>query len=68
MPSDATPAEPLLLTVRETAAALALCEKSVWALTRDGKLPVVRIGRAVRYSRDDILTFIRTAKSQGGAP
>ena len=65
---DATLAEPLLLTVRETAAALALCEKSVWQLTRDGKLPVVRIGRAVRYSRDDILTFIRTAKSQGGAP
>jgi excisionase family DNA binding protein len=61
------PGEPLLLTIRETAKALSLCEKSIWQLTRDGRLPVVRIGRkAVRYSRDDILAFIQAARTGGG--
>lgn len=57
-------AEPLLYTRRQVAAMLGLCEKSVWALTRSGRLPAVRIGRAVRYSRDDILTFIEAAKDK----
>jgi excisionase family DNA binding protein len=60
------PAAPLLLTVPETARALAICTKSLWQLTRDGRLPAVRIGRAVRYSREDIVRFIERAKS--GAP
>jgi len=58
-----TPAPALLLTIRETAAALALCEKSVWSLTRDGRLPVVRIGRSVRYDVADVRRFIEAAKS-----
>jgi excisionase family DNA binding protein len=67
MQSDTTLDAPLLMTVRETAAALALCEKSVWQLTRDGKLPVVRIGRAVRYDLADVLRFIAASKT-GGEP
>jgi predicted DNA-binding transcriptional regulator AlpA len=62
-------AEPLLYTRRQVAAMLGLCEKSVWQLSRDGKLPVVRVtDRAVRYSRDDILTFIEAAKGKGERP
>ena len=56
------PPEPLLLTVRDTAAALAVCEKTLWALTRSGRLLAVRIGRAVRYDRRDIERFIEAAK------
>jgi len=52
----------LLLTPRQTAAALSVCEKTLWALTRDGRLPVVRIGRAVRYDRADVLRFIEASK------
>ncbi|MCX5653725.1 MAG: helix-turn-helix domain-containing protein [Planctomycetota bacterium] len=62
MPDTATPAAPLLMSIRDCAKALALCEKSVWQLTRDGRLPVIRIGRAVRYSREDILAFIEASK------
>jgi len=59
-------AEPLLLTARDTARALAVCEKTLWALGRDGKLPCVRIGRAVRYDLADVRRFIDAAK--GGRP
>jgi len=66
MPDTATLAEPLLLTVPETARALSICAKTLWALTKSGQLPACRIGRAVRYSREDIVRFIERAKS--GAP
>lgn len=56
-----TPA-PLLWTVRETAAALACCEKTLWQLTRDGRLPAVRIGRGVRYDVADVRAFIEASK------
>jgi len=59
-------AEPLLYTRRQVAAMLNLCEKSIWQLSRDGKLPIVRIGRAVRHSRDDVLALIEKARRPGG--
>ena len=58
-----TVAEPLLLTARETARTLAVCEKTLWALTRSGRLPVVRIGRGVRYDVADVRRFIESAKA-----
>jgi excisionase family DNA binding protein len=54
----------LLLTVAEAAKALAV---SVWTLTNRGELPAVRIGRAVRYSIDDLRAWIDRRKSGGVA-
>ena len=54
--------ERLLLTSRETAAALGICERTLYGLTKRGDLPVVRIGRAVRYSVDDIVAWIERSK------
>ena len=59
--SDAAPA-PLLLTARETADALRLCRKSVWHLTRTGRLRAVRIGRRVLYDAIDLRRFIESSK------
>lgn len=54
---------PRLLSARDTARALAVCEKTLWALTRDGKLPAVRIGkRGIRYDVADVRAFIESAK------
>jgi excisionase family DNA binding protein len=69
MPADifATPAPPippLLLTPREAAKALAVCEKTLYTLTAPrGPLPCVRLGRAVRYSVVALRDFI----AEGGA-
>jgi len=63
MSADTTPAaEPMLLTIRQVAATLQLCEKSIWQLSKDGRLHPIRLGRAVRYSREDILALIEAAK------
>jgi len=54
----------LLLTVRQAADALSICEKSLWALTTPrGPLPAVRIGRAVRYDLADLQAFIESRKA-----
>ena len=52
----------LLLTPREAARALAVCERTLWSWTRRGELPAVRIGRAVRYDPADLHVFIARRK------
>lgn len=49
----------LLLSSREAAKTLNICERTLYSLTKAGELPVVRIGRAVRYSLDDLKDWIR---------
>jgi excisionase family DNA binding protein len=58
-------AEQLLLTAPEAAKALAISERTVWQLTKDGELPVVRLGRSVRYDRRDLLDYIEKRKGRG---
>jgi excisionase family DNA binding protein len=54
----------LLLTPREAAGALSVCEKTLWSLTKRGELPAVRIGRSVRYDLADLRAFIEGRKPQ----
>lgn len=56
-----TPAK-LLLTPREAAAAMSVCEKTLYTLTRRGELPAIYIGSAKRYSIEDIQAFIERSK------
>ena len=51
--------EPILMTAREAARALTVCEKTLWTLTQPrGKIPAVRIGKAVRYRMEDLQAWI----------
>jgi excisionase family DNA binding protein len=54
--------ERFLLTPREAAESMGICERTLYGLTKRGDLPVVRIGRAVRYSVDDIRAWIKKSK------
>jgi excisionase family DNA binding protein len=49
---------PLLISGREAAKLLSVCEKTLWTLTKAGEIPAVHIGRAVRYSMEDLRTWI----------
>ena len=62
--SDAgAPATPkLLLTAKQAAAALAISERLLWSLTNCHEIPCVRIGRAVRYSPDDLAAWIEAKR------
>ena len=45
-------------TYREAARELAVCERSIWTLVRDGKLRSFRVGRAVRIPATELDRFI----------
>jgi hypothetical protein len=56
----------VLWTPRETARAMKISERKLWGITRPrGPLPVVKIGRAVRYDPGDVARFIDQLKSRG---
>ena len=52
-----------LLTTEEAAKLLTVSPRTVWALTNAGALPAIRIGRSVRYSRQDIEAFIAARRT-----
>jgi excisionase family DNA binding protein len=59
------PIEPALLRLPEAAQFLALSERTVWQMVADGRLQSVRVGRALRFDRRDLVAFIDAAKGQG---
>ena len=56
-------AKSLLLTSQETARILNISERTLFTLAKNGGIPVVRIGRAVRYARQDISALLEKSKS-----
>jgi excisionase family DNA binding protein len=44
----------LLLTERDVIERLRIGRTTLWRLRRDGKLPSINIGRAVRYRAEDV--------------
>jgi excisionase family DNA binding protein len=65
MPTEHFPTARLLLTVRQAAKALAVSERTLWALTAPrGPIRSVRFGRSVRYSVDSLRDWIES-QSEG---
>lgn len=54
----------MLLTPKQAAEALAISPRKLWSMTASGEVPHIRIGRAVRYSRDDLREWIDRRKSE----
>ena len=50
--------EPRLLRAGEAAEALSISKRKLWELTSCGEIPVVRIGRGVRYDIRDLRAAI----------
>jgi len=48
----------LALRPRDAARTLGLSERTLWGLTKAGKVPFVRIGKAVRYPRHLLLRWL----------
>lgn len=54
----------LMLSPREAAYALGVCERKLWSLSAPrGPIPVVRIGRAVRYRTEAIEQWAAEAET-----
>jgi excisionase family DNA binding protein len=57
---------PQLLTARAAAAALSVSERKLWAMTHPrGPIPVVKIGRSVRYPSEALRAWV-AAQQRGG--
>lgn len=54
-----------LLTYKDAAKLLDVCDRTVWALVQRGDIPVVRFGRTVRIDPVDLSNFIERAKKRG---
>jgi excisionase family DNA binding protein len=61
----AVPVERLLVKPREAAVMLAISARKLWELTNIGEIPVVRIGRSLRYSRADLEGWVASSRSRG---
>ena len=51
-----------LLSTKEAAAYLAISERKLWQLTKDKRIPSVKIDRVVRYDIADLNSFITEMK------
>ena len=71
MASNGTPPEPavmpkLLITAGEAAELLSISARTLWQLTNDGQIPVMRVSkRAVRYCPEALRRWI-TEKQEAG--
>jgi excisionase family DNA binding protein len=65
---DAVDLSHRLLTPTDVADLLSIPLSTVYELARDGRLPTIRIGRAVRFDRRDLETHLALHCRRGGAP
>lgn len=42
---------------------LSISERTLWQLTRDGRISAVRFGRTVRYQVPDLLAFVASCRT-----
>ena len=61
----ATPDVPLLIDARRASLILSISPRKLWELTNTREIPSLRIGRAVRYSPDDLREWIDVRKQRG---
>ena len=59
------PVTPLLVSHRDAARMLSVCERTLYSLVQAGEIPVVRIGRGVRYSVEDLKAWIKKKCGDG---
>ena len=56
--------EPILLTARQASRLLNISDRTLYARSADGSIPVVRIGnRGIRYDPADLRRWIERAKN-----
>ncbi|WP_417737388.1 helix-turn-helix domain-containing protein [Rosistilla oblonga] len=53
---------PQLLSEREGAKWLGISPRTLWALRDAGEIPIVRVGRLVKYDLDDLRAYVAANK------
>ncbi len=55
---------PLLVSPRQAARMLSVCERTLYSLEKAGEIAAVRRGRLVRYSVDELRAWIERASEK----
>ena len=55
---------PRLLTVPQAAAALSMCERSIWRWIEARELEIYRLGRAVRIAEAELVRFLERRRER----
>lgn len=64
--NEATATPKLLLRPKEAAEALAISERTLFTLTKEGKIPHVPVGeRSIRYDLEDLKEYLQSQKRTG---
>lgn len=53
-----------LVTAPKLGEILNMKEDGIWRLARQGKIPVVKIGRSMRFDVDDVLAALKSGESK----
>lgn len=53
---------PRLMDAKSASRYLAISERKLWGMSKSNIIPIVRLGRAVRYDINDLNAFISKAK------
>lgn len=48
----------ILLSIKDAAHLLSICERTLWSLVREQRIPHLRIGRRLLFSRDTLSTWV----------
>jgi excisionase family DNA binding protein len=64
---ESTTTQPLLVTIREAAAALRVSRATVYRMTQAGELPTVHIGTAVRIPAAALARYVEERTAGGNA-
>jgi len=53
----------VLLSAKQAAESLGISQRKLWSLTNARAIASIKIGRAIRYSVDDLQSFIQSART-----
>jgi excisionase family DNA binding protein len=62
--ASSAPALQALLTARQTAKILNICDRKLWELTNSKQIPHVRFGKAIRYDPHDLQAWLDEKKKE----
>jgi len=49
-----------LLKPRDAAKLLGISERTLWTITKQGKLPAAKLGKSVRYREEDLKRYVES--------
>ncbi|MBX9653849.1 helix-turn-helix domain-containing protein [bacterium] len=57
----------ILVSIKEAAYLLGICERSLWTLVQERQIPHLRLGRRLLFSRDSLQSWVTEQQQKSSA-